>query len=156
LSQQKTILKQIAQLPRLSFGELQERWRALFGSEPPAYNKAFLIKRLAHRIQELAYGGLSESAKARMQEIERESGNSELTAIDRPAPQKKGMPVVGTRLIREWNGDRYEVTVVRDGFEYQGKTYRSLTAITKVITGAHWNGPAFWGLRRNGNGKGSK
>jgi len=156
LSQQNTILKQIAQLPRLSFGELQERWRALFGSEPPAYNKTFLVKRLAHRIQELAYGGLSESAKARIQEIERETGNAEFTAIDRSAPRKKGMPVIGTRLIREWNGGRYEVTVGRDGFEYQGKTYRSLTAITKVITGVHWNGPAFWGLRRNGNGKGSK
>jgi hypothetical protein len=156
LKEQNTILKQIAQLPRLSFGELQERWRALFGSEPPAYNKVFLIKRLAHRIQELAYGGLSESAKARLKEFERESGESALTTFDRPVPRKKGMPVIGTRLVREWNGGRYEVTVVHDGFEFQGRTFRSLTAISKAITGVHWNGPAFFGLRRDGNGKGSK
>lgn len=156
MKEQNTILKHIAQLPRLSFGELQERWRALFGSEPPAYNKTFLVKRLAHRIQELAYGGLSESAKARIQEIERENGDTELTAFDRSAPRKKGMPVIGTRLVREWNGGRYEVTVVHDGFEFQGRTYRSLTAISKAITGTHWNGPAFFGLRRDGNGKGGK
>ena len=77
----------------------------------------------------------------------------EMAAPLRQASNRKGTPVIGTRLIREWNGGRYEVTVVHDGFEFQGKTYRSLTAITKTITGTHWNGPAFFGLRRNGNAK---
>jgi len=57
-------LRQIAQLSKLSFPELQERWRSLFGSEPPAYHRRFLMKRLAYRIQELAYGGLSETTRA--------------------------------------------------------------------------------------------
>jgi hypothetical protein len=58
------------------------------------------------------------------------------------------MPVVGTRLVREWRGERHEVTVVPGGFEYLGRLYRSLTAIAKVITGQHWNGRLFFGLRR--------
>ena len=76
-----------------------------------------------------------------------------LAALPQGQPKKKGMPVVGTRLIREWNGGRYEVIVVRDGFEFEGQKFRSLTAITKVITGTHWNGPAFFGLRQNGKAK---
>ncbi len=61
--------------------------------------------------------------------------------------KKKGMPLIGTRLVREWNGTRYEVTVVRGGYEFDGRRYRSLTAIVKEITGTKWNGPAFFGLR---------
>ena len=55
---------------------------------------------------------------------------------------------IGTRLVREWQGDRYEVTVVKGGFEFEGRKYRSLTAITKVITGTHWNGFLFFGLQK--------
>jgi hypothetical protein len=58
--------------------------------------------------------------------------------------------LAGTRLVREWNGRRYEVTVVPGGFVFEGRRYRSLTAITKAITGTHWNGRAFFGLRNNG------
>lgn len=157
MKQETKVLKQIAQLPGLSFDELKERWRALYGTEPPAYNKPFLVKRLAYRIQELAYGGLSENAKARLDEIARENGMDELASLERTSkPRKVGMPVIGTRLVREWNDQRYEVTVIHNGFEYNGKTYRSLTAITKAITGTHWNGPAFFGLRRGNNGDGHK
>jgi len=156
MKKETKILKQIAQLPNLSFDELKERWRALYGAEPPAYNKPFLIKRLAYRIQEIAHGGLSENAKARLNEIATENRMDNLASLNRTKPRKKGMPVIGTRLIREWNGDRYEATVVHNGFEFQGRTYRSLTAITKAITGTHWNGPAFFGLRRGKNGDGRK
>ena len=61
----ESIVKQIAGLHRLSAAELKDRWRELFGTEPPGYNRSFLIKRLAHRIQELAYGGLSDTARRR-------------------------------------------------------------------------------------------
>lgn len=72
---------------------------------------------------------------------------AEVTRLKR-RQRKNGMPVAGTWLIREWQGRRYEVTVVDGGFEYEGRRYRSLTAITKAITGTHWNGPAFFGLRK--------
>ena len=143
-------VEQIAALQNLPMLALQERWRSLLGTEPPRYNRSFLVRRLAHRLQELAYGGLSQSARSRMNELLTQAGCDETGAL-RPsrarARGRSGVPVAGTRLIREWNGHRHEVTVVAGGYEYQGRRYRSLTAITELITGTHWNGPAFFGLR---------
>jgi len=146
-------LRQVAQLSKLSFPELQERWRSLFGGEPPAYHRRFLVKRLAYRIQELAYGGLSETTRAQMADILRDAGLDEHASIPgrgRTQKQTNDLPLAGTRLVREWNGKRYEVTVASGGFVFGGRRYRSLTAITKAITGTHWNGRAFFGLRNNG------
>jgi len=151
-----TVLKQIAQIQKLSVEGLRRKWEVLFGTEAPAYSRPFLVKRLAYRIQELAHGGLSQQTRERIQKIAENNGLDEMAALPQDQPKKKGMPVIGTRLVREWNGQRYEVTVVHNGFEYNGKTYRSLTAITKAITGTHWNGPAFFGLRRGSNGDGRK
>jgi len=148
-----TVLKQIAQIQKFSVGALREKWKILFGTEAPAYSRPFLVKRLAYRIQELAHGGLSQQTRERIQKIAEDNGLDEMAALPQDQPKKKGMPVVGTRLIREWNGGRYEVIAVRDGFEFEGQKYRSLTAITKIITGTHWNGPAFFGLRQNGKAK---
>lgn len=145
------VLAQITDLERLSRDELHERWRALFGGDPPRYSRDLLVGRLAYRIQELAYGGLSESVEARLDEClpeDRIDSESGAAARLKRRQRKNGMPVAGTRLIREWQGRRYEVTVVDGGFEYEGRRYRSLTAITKAITGTHWNGPAFFGLRK--------
>jgi hypothetical protein len=142
--------QQIVALHRLPLPALEQRWRQLFGSEPPTYIRRFLIKRLAHRIQELTYGGLSERALAQMRNIAAEAGWDEIASLPgkggRPKTRRE-LPVLGTRLVREWNGKRYEVTVTAGGFEYAGKPYRSLSAITKAITGTHWNGRAFFGLR---------
>lgn len=65
----------------------------------------------------------------------------------RARKRRNGMPIVGARLVRKWNGKSYEVIVTHSGFEYEGKLYGSLTAITKVITGTHWNGRSFFGLK---------
>lgn len=150
-----SILKQIADLGRLPARDLQNRWRELYGTEPPGYNRTFLTKRLAYRIQELAYGGLSEATRAQMADILRDAGLDEQASIPgRGRTQKRpnDLPLAGTRLVREWNGRRYEVTVASGGFLFEGRRYRSLTAITKAITGTHWNGRAFFGLR-NDNGR---
>ena len=151
----QSVLKQVADLERASTADLQDRWRQLIGTEPPRYNREFLVKRLAYRIQELAYGGLSEATRQRMTKALEQAGLDELGGAGtrrKPAGQGHNLPVAGTRLVREWNGGRYEVTVVHGGFEYAGRRYRSLTAITKAITGTHWNGPAFFGLRPANNG----
>jgi len=71
------------------------------------------------------------------------------TATTRRHPS---LPMVGTRLVRDWNGLRYDVLVTQDGFEFEGRPYKSLTAIAKAITGTHWNGPNFFGLRRKNGG----
>ena len=148
-----SVLKQIADLDNLSHEELCKLWRTLYGKGPMAFNRPYLIKRLAYRIQELAYGGLSERARKTMDDILDAHGFDEnggdQAAKRKERKRKAGMPVVGTRLVREWNGRTYEVTVVHGGFEYEGCRYRSLTAITKVITGTHWNGRAFWGLKKS-------
>jgi len=144
-----TVLKQIAALEKLSYGELQERWRMLMGNEPPRYRREFLVKRLAHRLQELAYGGLSQDTREQMDRLLKEAGCDELGGLRAGARRRarRDLPLVGTRLIREWDGQRHEVTVVHGGFEYRGRRFRSLSAIAKLITGTHWNGPRFFGLR---------
>ena len=145
-----SVLAQVAELPRLSADGLRERWRALFGTDPPGgYNKPFLVKRLAYRLQELAYGGLSASAKDRMRDRLKEHGED---GESRPARKDVACPVAGTLLVREWNDKRFEVIVRAGGFEFEGRKYRSLTAVTKAVTGTHWNGPAFFGLRKNASG----
>jgi len=152
-----SVLKQIAALGGLSAAELKDRWRDLNGTEPPRYNRDFLLKRLAHRIQELAHGGLSEAARARMNEALEEADFDDLGGEPgrrKESRHKPDIPVAGTRLVREWRGRRYEATIVSGGFEFEGRRYRSLTAITKAITGTHWNGRAFFGLRNDNGGAG--
>jgi Protein of unknown function (DUF2924) len=148
-----TVLRQLAELPTLSVGELRERWRSLYGTEPPAsYKSKYLVRRLAYRVQELAYGGLSEGARATLRQI----ADEDARVSRKPSSRKREMnlPVAGTRLIRTWNGERYEVLVARDGFDFRGRRYRSLSAVAKAITGAHRSGPAFFGLKASGKEKG--
>lgn len=151
-----TVLGHIAELQRLPMSELSERWRVLMGGEAPPYNKAFLLKRLIYRVQELAYGGLPMAAHQAMEQALAAAGYDELAAtrddaraVAQTLPARKpGTPVAGTRLVREWNGQRYEVLTTHDGFEFEGRPYKSLTAVAKAITGTHWNGMAFFGMRR--------
>lgn len=152
-----TVLKQIAGLEKLSYADLQERWRMLMGNEPPRYGREFMVKRLAHRLQELAHGALSQDSQQQMDRLLDEAGYNELggtRAGARSSPSRTNLPVVGTRLVREWDSQRHEVTVVHGGFEYRGRRYRSLSAIAKLITGTHWNGPRFFGLRDGKQRKG--
>ena len=138
--------------------ELKQRWRDLVGGEPPGHRREFLVNRLAHRIQELAYGGLSQGVRQKMDDLLDAAGYDENGAV--PAPggtgKKPSAPLVGTRLVRDWNGERYEVTVVASGYEFRGRRYRSLTAIAELITGSHWNGRLFFGVpsgRKHRNGR---
>ncbi len=153
------VLRQIAELHRLPMPELTARWRVLMGGDAPPYNKAFLVKRLTCRIQELAYGGLPMDALHAMEHAldaagydavggERDAARAATTTTRRTP----GLPMLGTRLVRDWNGQRYDVLVTQDGFEFEGRPYKSLTAIAKAITGTHWNGPNFFGLRRKNGG----
>jgi len=152
-----SVLKQIANLSNLSHTELKNLYVTLNGSEPPAYNRDFIIKRLSYRIQELTYGGLPESTRAAMRDVLKRQGFDEYGGRRRSRlivpKHQDGMPVVGTRLIRDWNDRRYEVTVTYGGFEFEGRRYRSLSAIAKVITGTHWNGRAFFGLKQQNDKK---
>lgn len=141
----ESMLRQIAELQMLSTEQLWERWRALLGTEPPHYQREFLIRRLAYRIQEIVHGGLSNTSRQLIAEIVGEQ-NSTRSTHTRQSTRTPSRPLPGTRLIREWNGQRYEVTVTAAGFEFAGKPYHSLSAIATAITGTHWNGRRFFGL----------
>ena len=127
--------------------DLKKQWRELFDSEPPPFNRRYLESRLAYRIQELAYGGLKPETVRRL-----ESLGEELDGGDK---KKRGIrldrdrPITGTRLLREWQGVEYIVTVTADGFEWQGRPYKSLSAIARAITGTRWNGWVFFGLKNH-------
>lgn len=138
-----TVLAQLAALKAAPVAALKQKWRDLFDREPPPYNRRFLESRLAYRIQELAYGGLSEETVERLDAIADE--------LEGRAPRHrsalKSRPVAGTRLIREWKGVEHCATVRKDDFEYQGRPYKSLSAIARHITGTRWNGLVFFGLK---------
>jgi hypothetical protein len=144
---QKTILKQVATLQRMGHEQLKDMWRTLYGTEPPAFTAEFLKKRLIFRIQELAFGGISQAMKDRMNEVLDEYGYDEIGARPKKFKRQQDAPVPGTRLIREWHGEMYEVVVMRGGYNYMGRTYKSLSSIARAITGTQWNGCAFFGLR---------
>ena len=126
---------------------LKAQWRDLFDSEPPPFNRRYLESRLAYRIQELAHGGLKPETVRRLERL-----GEELDGGDRKKRRIRAdaMPITGTRLIREWQGVEHVVTVTSDGFEWQGRPYRSLSAIARAITGTRWNGWVFFGLKRQG------
>ena len=138
-----SVLAQVAALPSKSAAELKQMWRDLYDREPPAYNRQFLIKRLAYRVQELAYGGLSARAEVKLKSLAEEEEHR----LKGKAPRRIARPIAGTRLVREWKGVEHHVTVLDNGFEYQGRKYTSLSAIARAITGTRWNGPLFFGMR---------
>jgi hypothetical protein len=144
------VLKQIAGLPKLSHGELKALWREYFGVEPPAYRRGFLIRGLAHRLQELTYGGLKPAYQARLDAMV--EGKDKPNGRSGRRPRHDVNLLEGTKLIREWQGVAYEVMVIESGFEHQGKRYRSLSAVARAITGTQWSGPLFFGLRKTGSG----
>jgi len=139
-----TVLARLAALKTTPIVELKKQWRDLFETEPPAYNRTFLETRLAYRIQELAYGGLKPQTRARLAALAEQFGEEK----EKQRKRRDGdRPVAGTQLIREWQGVEYVVTVVADGFEFEGRRYRSLSSVARAITGTQWNGPLFFGLR---------
>lgn len=136
------VITQLAALRTMQAPELKEKWRELYDSEPPPFNRVYLESRLAYRIQELAYGGLNSDTIKRI--------NAMKDGADKyqPNSNNENRPPVGAILVREHRGVEHRVKVLHDGFEYQGKIYRSLTAVASHIAGVHWNGPMFFGLRR--------
>src|SRR5690242_19166693 len=146
----EAVLAQILALKSASTADLRAQWRQLFETEPPLYNRRFLESRLAYRLQELAFGGLKPATVRRLEKL------GEQLDGGKPVVRKKradDRPITGTRLIREYQGVEHTVTVRREDFEYQGRPYKSLSAIARSITGVRWNGPAFFGLRRPGNSR---
>lgn len=148
-----TVSAQIAALPALPMAELWALWDQHFPRRPKHINRSFLESRLAYRIQEQAYGAVSVGIRRHL--VAAGAAHSKIrhrleTATD-DSHQQHLMP--GTVLIREWDERQHRVVVTPDGeCEYEGRTFRSLSAVARHITGVRWNGPRFFGLRAGKDG----
>ena len=150
MTKQDPIPARLAALKTTSTPDLKQQWRDLFDSEPPPFNRRYLESRLAYRIQELAYGGLKPETVKRLEAL-----GEQLDGGDRKKSRiraDRDRPITGTRLLREWQGVEQMVTVTTDGFERQGRPYKSLSAIARAITGTRWNGWVFFGLKNHRRG----
>jgi hypothetical protein len=128
---------EVAQVRSLGTDALRERWRLMFGAIPPkGLTKDIIIRMIAYRIQEEAFGGLDRETVKLLDRLAR----GEKSELNRRLK-------AGTVLVREYNGERHTVTIVPDGFFWRDKTYSSLSIIARTITGTAWNGPRFFGLR---------
>lgn len=117
---------------------LMKQWTETFGCPVPrGIHASFLLRALAWHCQMAAQSkGGSNGSGSMLKKLQRSAASASNASLSH-----------GTRLLREWQGKTHHVTVVSGGFEYAGKTYRSLTAITRHITGTPWSGPQFFGLR---------
>lgn len=136
---------ELDRLPTMPIVQLRVRYRELFRTDPPkAFGPDLLRRSIAHRIQEKVYGGLSREHQLLLNQLvkvarARPNGRIELPHRIKP----------GSELVRTWNRRTYRVVVLKDGFAYEGRTYKSLSEIAFAITGTKWNGPRFFGLRRS-------
>lgn len=149
----KNIAARIARLQHMTPKELREQYLTEYGEPSRSGNRDYLTKRLAWRMQANAEGDLPERARKRAVELARDSDlrlnpprtDEHQPELSVPAPQP-GLPMPGTILRRDYKGRTILVTVLDKGFEFEGEFFRSLSAIAKHVTGAHWNGRLFFGL----------
>jgi hypothetical protein len=165
------VREQLEELKRMTVGQLRQKHVEVFGEESRSNHKQFLYRRIAWRIQASAEGGLSERARRRATEIANDADlriraprsafrNGELApelTVRRKVPTDMDarLPSAGTLLVRRYQHRDVIVKVLKDGFEYEGKIYRSLSAIARQVTGTKWNGYVFFNLesiteRKNG------
>jgi len=150
--------REIAELHQLSTGQLCQRYGQVFGEPTRSRHRAYLIRKIAWRIQALAEGGLSERARQRAADL---AQGAELRVM--PPKTHKMAPVAGTvmhaaihtdprlptagsAIVRRYKGRTLQILIHGDGFEFEGERFKSLTAVAKKITGSHCNGFRFFGL----------
>lgn len=157
--------EEIAALQRMTVAQLQKKYAEVFGEPTRAHNKPFLWKRIAWRMQMKAEGDISQRARRRARQLAREEDlrlrppkgafeampayDKSRTAVIPFKPERDDrLPAPGGLLGRVYKGKRIEVEVTENGFRYEGRIFQTLTAVAKEITGTHWNGFEFFGLRR--------
>lgn len=133
------ITLQLQQLELMNVQQLQLLWHQHFKEPPRRLQRDLMIWNIAYKIQEKTYGGLSKTARNKLERLAFES---------QVQSQPKFNFSDGTKLVREWNGVQHVVTTTKSGFEYAGKPYRSLSKIASDITGNRWSGPLFFGLKK--------
>jgi len=138
----KKLASELAGLDALDRRALIEKWCSLYGTEPPAgISSNFLIRAIAHRMQEQVWGGLKPATRHFLEKAAQDNSSRQQIL-----PTISTKP--GTRLLREWHGVTYEVIIMEDGVQCNGKRYRSLSDVARAITGTRWSGPLFFGLKK--------
>lgn len=157
------ITGELSALARMTIRQLHDRYAEVFGEPARSRHRQYLVRRIAWRIQANAEGGLSSRALRRAEELANDADvrvtapRGALARISRSTPPRPDvvavppghdprLPQPGTALVRDYKGRRVVVTVLMDGFDYEGDRYRSLSAVAKAITGSHVNGFRFFGL----------
>ena len=136
--------QKLTRLANMDASELRDEWQKRFGHKPaPRLGRDLLIRASAYKVQEKVFGGLSKMSRRKLASYRQqmETGGSIAVVTDiRIKP--------GTKLIREWNGKVHTVVALEKGFEHNGQRYASLSKIAREITGSHWSGPLFFGLKK--------
>ena len=140
-----TLEEELAALGEMSPAQLRAKWQQVYREAPPPFAPDLLARGIAYRLQERVYGKLPTATR---REIERLQRQFERTGEVLTEPGATTKP--GTVLVREWKQEQHHVLILEDGYLYRDRRYGSLTQIAKEITGAHWSGPRFFGLRRGG------
>jgi len=145
----KNLDAELAALATMSSAQLRSQWLSVFKSAAPPLTADLLARGIAWRLQERVHGGLSTATARELQRLKRQldaSGNVSLNV-------NQGRVKPGTRLVREWGGTSHHVVVLESGYHYRDRRYASLSQVARDITGAHWSGPRFFGLKRAGVGR---
>lgn len=151
----KAEIEGLRTMPR---AKLIDQYKIHYGKLPRIKHREYLWKRVAWKIQERRFGGLSNVAKAKLEDLIAEIELPPAEDVRKVSgklrgPHQSGLPSVGTILTREWHGQTIRVEVLEKGFAWNGETYRSLTAVAKAITGTQWNGRLFFGLTKRKRNK---
>ena len=152
--------KEVAALQRMTLKELQAKYAEIFSEATRVGNKAWLIKRIAWRLQSLGEGDLSERARSRAAELARDADlrlSPPRMKVSSASPEliktvafegTRRVPVPGTVITKQYKGRTLAVHVLPDGFEFEGERFKSLSALANQITGSHCNGYHFFGLNQ--------
>lgn len=139
------IVRQLSQLQLMGLPALREKFKELYCMETNCIKPEILRRRLAYRMQELYFGGLTEKEETKMDAV---LEDDPVILGAKLAEKKPKRLLHGTRLVRIWKGKKYEVTLCEgEKYEYNGIYYKSLSAVAKAITGTHWNGKTFFGVK---------
>lgn len=158
------VAREVAALERMTVGQLRSKYAEVFGESTRSRHKEYLVKRIIWRLQAHAEGDLTERARQRARELAHDADlrvTPPRTPTPEPGAETRTLTIAtklpigtelmpGTVLQRVYRGRTVRVTVLADGFEHEGVRYRSLTAVARAVTGQHWNGFHFFGLRKPG------
>jgi hypothetical protein len=141
-----SLAEEIASLPKADIKNLRDRWKTLYAKAPSVQiGRSFLVRAIAYRLQEQAFGGLKPATRRGLARIADEAATT-----NSPKRRQLRKAETGTILVREWQGNAHRVTVLNEGVAFNGKRYRSLSQVAHEITGSRWSGPRFFGLRWSG------